>query len=458
MRIVEAIALGLVLTVPLAAFACSSSETNGVPADAGTDMQIDSEPPPEQDAGIDVEQPPDIYPSKHADIPQLDDLGGPVLNHMKLVTVTFYHSNPDAGAPGDGGDGGPAHIPDPLRDSLRSFDDFIVKSDWWHQTMSGFKVGDGTGGLYGELEDTHVAGQTITDDDIQLLLQSGVDSGELPPPEPQILYALYFPASTRITNFGSAACADFLGYHFEMYIVYNETPVRVAYAVMPRCSAATPTDVKDQLTVTASHEFAEAASDPYPSTDGTYRLVTNDAWVPTLGLGSAGNENGDVCIFAPNYDESGWKVQPIWSNKAASESREPCQPQPINASPIYFNAAVRTEKRKIGGRMTYGYLMLNPGGSVDAIIDFFSTAKLPKNVKLFVGRDKGGGDPTDMKEIANGLTAELSSNEAHNGNGIIMTLKAPANAVKGEFRFVVRSVLSQDDFHDWPVIARVQAP
>jgi hypothetical protein len=239
-------------------------------------------------------------------------------------------------------------------------------------------------------------------------------------------------------------------------VVVGASTVPVAYAVMPRCPAGTAVDTLQQLTITASHELAEAASDPYPATNGAYRLVSNDAWVPTLGLGSAGNENGDVCIFALPYDESGYKVQPIWSNKAASESHEPCQPQPVNASTTYFNAAVRTTKQKINNHSSYGYLLIDKGQSQDAIADFFSTGPLPHDAKLYVGRDKGTGDPTDMKEMPNGITATLSRQQAHNGNGIVMTVAVPANAVSGDWRFLLRSVLEKDDFHDWPVIVHVK--
>ena len=163
-----------------------------------------------------------------------------------------------------------------------------------------------------------------------------------------------------------------------------------------------------------------------------------------------------MCIFAPNYDESGWKVQPIWSNAAAAASHDPCEPLSPTASQIYYGAAVRTDKIKISGRDVLGYVPVAPGGTTTAILDFFSTDKLPQDAKLFVGRDKGTADPTDMREIANGITATLSRAEAHNGNGMTMTVSAPANAVRGDFRFVVRSVIDSSDFHDWPVIAHVQ--
>ena len=468
-NLAAALALPVVAALAPAAilFACSGSDSPAAPADAGPDV-TDEAPPADVDAGPDAEQPPDIYPANHQPIPQLDDQGGPVLDHMKLVTITFFHATPtdggagdaaaiDAGDAGDGGGSVPG-VSDEWRDSLRSFDDFIVgpTSSWWSQTMAGYKVGPGTGGLYAELDDTPVANKSITDLDIQKLVTDGIAAGTVPPPQDQILYALYFPSTTQISNFNAAACTDFLGYHDEMTVTSQGAPKQVSYAVMPRCPASTKQATKDQLTVTASHELAEAASDPFPTTKGTYRLLTNDAWIPLLGGGTAGDENGDVCIFAPNYDESGYKVQPIWSNAAAAASKEPCQPQPPLASPIYYGAAVQTPKIKDRGRQVLGYLVVSPGGTTTANLDFFSTAKLPHDARLYVGRDKGTGDPTDMGVIADGITAALSRTEAHNGNALTLAVTAPANAVKGDFHFVVRSVLETTDFHDWPVIVRVQ--
>ncbi len=462
-RILPSLAVVAALALPVVVFACTGGDSPAAPADAGADAIDDTTPA--VDAGSDREQPPDVYPSQHQPIPQLDDQGGPVLDHMKLATVTFFHAVPvgdggagDGGGEGGAGDGGSGRVPDEWRDSLRTFDDYIVssKSSWWSQTMAGYRVSAGTGGLYAELDDAKVAGKSLTDGDIQTLLADGIASGDLPPPQDQILYAIYFPTSTQISSGNASACTDFLGYHDEATVTFQGKQSQVSYAVMPRCPAATKTATKDRLTVTASHEFAEAASDPLPLTNGTYRLITNDAWIPLLGGGTAGNENGDVCIFAPDYDESGYKVQPIWSNAAAAASKEPCEPQPPLASPIYYGAAVRTPKIKGNGREVLGYLVVAPGGSVTADLDFFSTAALPHDARVFAGRDKGTGDPTDVGPIANGITADLSRTEAHNGNALTMTVSAPANAVRGDFHFVVRSVLEPTDSHDWPVIVRVR--
>lgn len=104
-----------------------------------------------------------------------------------------------------------------------------------------------------------------------------------------------------------------------------------------------------------------------------------------------------------------------------------------------------------------GYVVVDKGTTVRAMLDIFSEKALPHDLKLFAGRNNSSsGDPTDMKDIQNGISATLSRNEAHNGNPVVMTLAVPANALSGDFKFVIRTVLEQDDFHDWPVIVHIK--
>lgn len=472
MRIVELSAIAaLTASVALPGvffLACSSNDlAPPAKADAGDAGPAAEAAPPSGEAGTDAEQPPDIYPAQHQPIPQLDFLGGPILDHMKIVTVTFVKTATDAGA-GDAGDAGgadagdagvdaagpsgdctPPPLGDPSCPALRTFDDFIVKSDWWHKTMTGFKVFDGKSGGYRELDDT-VSGRSIDDPEIQQMVIDAVAHGRLPAPDAQTLYALYFPASTQISLFGSSSCVEFLGYHSSVFV----GAVDAAYAVMPLCKAANAVATREQLTVTASHEFAEAASDPHPGHDPAYYMTTNDAWQASIGVSNAGGENGDVCIFAPNWTEGAYKVQPIWSNQAAMESRDPCQPSPMGA--LYYGAAVRTTLQTVNKHKSNGYLVLNKGETQDAMIDVFSEKALPHDLKIYAGRDKvGSADPSDMQDIQNGITATFSRREVHNGNSVVMTIAVPAMAVSGNFKFLVRTVLEPSDFHDWPVIVHV---
>src|SRR5262249_51485447 len=85
-------------------------------------------------------------------------------------------------------------------------------------------------------------------------------AGAIQNPDPSTLYAVYFPAGTQVTlelgGESSQSCQAFAGYHSEV----NVGGVKVGYAALPTCTTF------DDLTVTASHEYLEWATDPFPLT------------------------------------------------------------------------------------------------------------------------------------------------------------------------------------------------
>ena len=228
--------------------------------------------------GAAYEQPADVYPAHHAPIPLLDFHGGPRLDHVSLVTVTF------AG--------------DAQRDALRTFGDFVVASTWFTQAVGGLGIATGTSAAKIELADTF-SGRAVTDADIQDYLRQSLDAGALPAPTSQSLYVFYFPESTSIALSPTfTSCSGFAAYH-------NATPVRgapadagalfVAYAVIARCNGSTGADLVDQLTFSASHEIAEAVTDPLPSDDAAYILTSDDAWPAPLGAGTSAGDSPCSC-------------------------------------------------------------------------------------------------------------------------------------------------------------------
>lgn len=398
------------------------------------------------DAGPDAEQDPDVYPAKHQPIAQLDNFGGPVLDHVQVVTVTFN----------DGPDGGP----EPLATLFNKFDDTIVADAWWAQAMAGYGVMTGTSGGHVALPDT-VSNTNITDDQLKQYLQAQVTAGALPTPTTETLFALYFPKTTSITLQGAGSCSAFLGYHNSASIQLEGGTVEAAYAVLPRCDYGQgPTQLVKDTLVTASHEFAEAASDPHPEVNPAYYLQSNDAWV--LEGDGQGGEVGDLCDFigALRYDDNGYTVQRIWSNQAAAQSKDPCQPTDDFSPPrFYYGAAVRTEHVTVGvnGQPSDGYLLVKRGKTASFQVNVFSEAPLPSDLHFYVGVPKRGAtDPSDMAALSDGVTATLSIMTGHNGNAAVLAVTVASTAAMIDDFFVVRSVLASDDFHDWPVILRVQ--
>ena len=217
------------------------------------------------DAGPDAEQDPNVYPAVHQPIAQVDNLGGPVLDHAKLVTVTFRG--------------------DAMRDAFRTYTHEILTSVWWRKTIGTFGFADGANGGDFELDDT-VSGRTITDADFQAYARQQITLGKLPIPDRQTLFMFYVPRSTTLDAQGQLTCRDNGGYHGSFVMALGggdggvgdgggTTTVDVAYAIIPRCYGSF-----QDATIAASHEIAEAATEPTPADSPTYYLVSNDAWIP----------------------------------------------------------------------------------------------------------------------------------------------------------------------------------
>jgi hypothetical protein len=106
-----------------------------------------------------------------------------------------------------------------------------------------------------------------------------------------------------------------------------------------QCSGFTARDVEE----TMAHEYAEAATDPYPSYPNTNAPPTELGFVGFDGnhlswdvYTGFQDELGDACEFWAEsyYQETGafpYWVQRIWSNKAAAAGHNPCAPQPSGA-------------------------------------------------------------------------------------------------------------------------------
>ena len=427
------------LALGVVAQGCGSSSTEAPApgADAGVEGGDDASVDDAEAGPENIEQDPNVYPSKHHPLPLLTNKGGPILSAPKTVVVTY--------------------VGDAKRDQRRTFHDALTTGVWWQKTMAGYGVGPGTSGGYVELPNTFVTPAVFTDDQIQTLIFDSVRMGVFPAPTSQTIYALYFPPGVSITKQNGASCTEFNAYHSATAVnVPDGGTVNVAYAVMPHCnSPVDPAQNFIQDTISASHEIAEAASDPQPGIAPAFNLDTNLAWIPDQLNGTI-PENGDMCEFlADYYVEGGFTLQRSWSNGAAMNDDTPCAPAP--AGRIYFAGAVRTSTITFAGKKIDGYVAVKRGSSVDVVIDVFSKAKLGHDLKLLTGRvSPGFTNGNIILPPLNGIKADLSTTTAHNGNGVIMTISAPANAAGGEFRMVVRALYDTFDWNDWPIIVLVK--
>ncbi len=378
------------------------------------------------DAGPDTAPPPDeplnpMYPAPHAPMPIIDYNGGRILKSIHIVTVTF----------GD----------DALASTLNDFGDKITASTWWdtisaqYCDKSGACVGRGTSGDHRIITAPIASSYKDTSDGTPSTLQTAiagwVADGSLPPPTPDTLYAFYFPASTNLTLDGDVGCQVWGAYHNSMMLTPPAgadagTAGETAYAVMPRCMGGLK-----ELTVAASHEFTEAATDPIVGQEAYYM---NDPLWGALG----GGEDGDLCVDSTGGDdtylEGAYTVQRIWSIPSAASGHDPCVPIPPGE--VYFNAAPIKGSEQIS---------LAVGESATYEVDAFSDAPMADWDIHATDFAKLSGNPTN-------LSFSFDRTTVHNGSKphVTVTLDSkPSGSPYALYGIVSKSGTTT---HFWPAV------
>jgi hypothetical protein len=404
-------ACGLLL---LTTTACSGDDSEGAPGpivveDAGT-----------QDTGADVHDarvPLDVnedvpeYPGPHAAMPLADYLGGPLLIHPKLVTITYASDDPA------------------LVTRLQQFDDTITTTPWWHAVIDGYCIlpagspciGDGEPGghvVLNETPETSYTDATSKKDPstIKEFIKAHVASGDFPAPTADTLYMIYFPEGVEVKLDGFQSCSAFGAYHNAVTLTPpgGGAAIETAYAIMPRCSA-------DWLTVPASHEILEAATDPLPLENPSY-VMQDLSWTQN------GGEVGDLCDYPWGFatiHEGEYEVQRGFSNKAILAGKNPCQPVPDGE--LYFNAAPAPGNQEIA---------LAVGESTTLEVNAFSEAPMAdwtlsaaEFTQVF-----GGNDSLDVS---------LSETTVNNRSKVLLTLTLKDTPTFGFAFYAIDSVAQE---------------
>jgi hypothetical protein len=271
----------------------------------------------------------------HAKLPIVDYLGGPIISSPRVVTITY------------GADGDPAA--DPEREFLETFDDVITTTPWWDAVRAGYCdgstppkcVGPGSSGGHVHLTDAPAASyeDAPTGGSLRTLMQGYITSGVLPPPDPDVIYVLFLPATTTVTVDGSfISCKRFGAYHASFDVTLPEGgTATVPYVVVARCSP-----MEAALTSSVSHELIETAVDPVdpdPALGGNAYSLTSDTVWPAIFSGS---EVADLCGWTDwpvTTNEGSYVVVRSWSNLAAAAGHDPCVPAPDPTMAPYFNVA-----------------------------------------------------------------------------------------------------------------------
>jgi hypothetical protein len=308
------ILLGLLSSVVVA---CGSTTIEPAPVatPAATDPAPVDPAPAAVPAPLDHGAPSTTYPAFTPAIGQLARNGGAVLKNPVIVTVTW----PD----------------DAQADQLEAFGDAIGAGQYWKDVTSEYAVGAGISGADNHVRLTDAAPASYSDTQLNSFVAASLSKAVSPWPTPATgdpVYILYLPTTTTLTLQGKSACATGVGGYHDSTVV-NGKPV--AYAIVPRCGG--PFDI---TTNAASHELAEAATDPYPRTRPAWSGFREQdlAWEFFQQFQS---ENGDACEFyrdstlAAGESDVPFTVQRQWSNVSAAAGHDPCVP--VFKGTTYFN-------------------------------------------------------------------------------------------------------------------------
>jgi hypothetical protein len=353
--------------------------------------------------------------------PQLISAGGPTLAKPKIVPVFF-----------------------PNYDFTTEVTDFVNKlgaTDYWHQATSEYNVGPATGGTPIML--TEAAPTMIDDRAIQTWLIQKFTDGTLGTPDKSTIYAIYYPTGTTITQGGAASCQQFGAYHNE--VDYNAQTF--AYAVIPECSNFKTLKGIDMVTGASSHEFIEASTDPYVTSNPAYDREDGDhlAWM----FFSIGGEDGDLCAQNPasfyKPDGFAYTVQRGWSNEAAQGLHDPCVPA-LASEPYFYSVPNLTDRLLLGMGVDKTPVMgaqvlrsVPKTISINLYAD--GTPSGPWEIEAIDSSEKAGGD----KQLA--FTFDKTSGVA--GDQINMTITVVNRASDGVEAFLLTSTLgNQKSF--WP--------
>jgi len=404
------------IVAPIGAAACSGAESVSSPEieeaqrrkDAGADAHVDAHVDADAHDAIADARDAIAYPAFTPDVPQVMTYGGPVLRAPKIVAVTF------AG--------------DPQASLIERFVANLGASQYWSATTSEYGVGAMQ--ALAPIRLNEAAPAAVEDAQHRAWLAAKFGRAPFGTPDPNTIYAVFYPSGTQVT-IGSVltGCVNSGGYHWDM----DAGGTRIPYAVMPRCAALGNLQGFDVLTSVASHEFVEAATDPFSQTKPAYRRVDDDHFVwQWFYL----DEVGDLCVqnryLNVRPSDVGFLVQRTWSNAALRAYHNPCVP----FSGIYFNAApVLSDAITVsdGDRtlVTKG-VRVPVGQSRTIAIDLFSDAPAPDwSVSVFdVAALRGG--PAE-------LALSLDRTSGHDGDTLHLTVTALAASPRGFSAFLLQS-------------------
>jgi hypothetical protein len=365
------------------------------------------------------------FPASHPVFPQLTDQAGPVLTSPKIVTVTFEASSPAQ------------------RQLVEDFDDQLGALQWWKTVADGycFPVGSATcigaavGGGHVVVSESATRSYEDTSDEnassaMRAFIQEHITNGDFPEPTAQTIYAIYPPHGAAVSLDGDAGCTSFGGYHYWIDATARAGGlVRTQYVVIPDCGNGS------DITIAASHEILETATDPLPNVQTGY-YMTDPGW---LAVWNGGGEVADMCNTPPWITENGFSLTHAFNNKSAAAGHSPCVPA---AAGVYFSAAPEKQILELGVGKSATIEVTAYSDGPRAAWSLRALDLEQQNGKTPVLSFSIGGVPNASPSVTNGAKVALT----------VTVLRAPAS---GEYAAYLLDSRSNGIENDWPASVHV---
>jgi hypothetical protein len=436
---VHRIPFAFLSVLALSHIACGGSSAAPVPAESNADTSHT----PNDDAGPEVDNgaPSTTYPAPHPALPQLvNQAGGAIIKNPKIYLIYY-----------------PGY---PYITQLQDFAKALGASTYWSSAVGEWGIGPIT-----YVDSKELTGETpptnISKTEVDAFINGKIASGAFGSPDPNTIYTIFYPSTTTITSSSeltgpSKSCVSFGGYHSDTAVTSGGTATNYSFAAIPTCAKFGGLQGIDVVTGGLSHEWAEAVTDPFPTTnkgaDSAYASVDGDHIIWML----LGGENGDLCAqrLDAYYKTSGldFVTQSVWSNVAAKKGGDPCTPKPTG---VYFNAApVLDETLSLnlasfgsGGTVSTKGVTIAKGSSKTIEVDLFSDGdtKGPWKVTAVdaITRFTGGAPTLDFK---------WDRDSGQNGEKLHLTITVTGSSAFGKAHpFVITSDLGRME-RVWPAL------
>jgi hypothetical protein len=339
----------------------------------------------------------------HAALPIIPFGGGALIAAPEIVTVTFQ---------GDARAG-----------TVEAFGDWVATSDWLATVGADYSVGKGH-----HLKKVRIpspAPSSLTDADVQTMIEGWIQDGGVPAPTSDIIYLVYFPTTTVIDAGLTIGCGQFGdSYHSSAAVSMS----RFAYAVVLGCPWAS-FSAEQAAEIVASHELVEAMTNPYAAAQAGFAITDpNSPWA------FLGGETADFCSGLSIADAgSGFAAQTVWSNSRADAGLSPCIP---STGLPYFNATASADVLPVAAQGSVAFPLQ---GWSDGPTPAWRLAATP------IAGDLAPSLSFDKTSIANGgiatLTVTAPPGAAHGSYSVIAILSSiEANPFSGPLTWWVVGV------------------